>query len=589
MIGRLKLGGITIAAALVVAPVLLLAGELAGQSTGGRYRVVIPDFFPAEGANKNFGEDVAKELRTLVNGLPRHAPVERNDIRDQLRRNDLRMEDLDCTRTRQLASLMQAEVALCATYSEQGDDRVFQSITFVDLGSSQEFPVEAFTIHKDQKRDAAQRIVDAFDLYVQQLNFRTYCLEYAQNSDWDRSLRNCDDALDLAATDKIVMYQRAFTLNEMDRADDALDQLNALLEVDPYHSDGLMLAGYLATTHGDEDAGREYYSRYLELNPGDLDVRRSIAYKLFEAGDPEGAMLLIEEGLGADTPPELAVELQGDLGSYAFEAARTAMPEGQQAGADTPLPADVEALYRKAIGAYEAVYEIRPDSMPVNQLRNVVVAYMNLSEFEQAEQFADRVLGTHSEEPTLWSVYSTVLERQEKYEEAREALAQIEAIDPDYQNLYVRQGQLMMRAGQRDQAMPLFERAVERGQDPNRVADAIFGDAYEKGLESQNPNRDLQYGIAGMEMAKSFDVNAENRAKYDFWHGYGLFEIARVAQEPNTLETARRTLPMFQEALQLFRAGRSYGEATPGIPVADLIDNAGTFIEIQEAIIERGR
>jgi tetratricopeptide (TPR) repeat protein len=585
MSGRLRMRAVAIAAALFVAPTLT-GGTVAGQESG-RFRVLVPNLFPAEGANKNFGEDVAKELRKALSSLPTHTSIEEKEIKDALKQYNLKMEELTCTTTRQLGSQIRAQVALCATYTESGDQRSFQEITFVDLGSSQEFTVDVFSMHKDEKRQAAERIVEAFDTYVQQLRFRQFCLEYAQSSDWEGSLRNCDDGLELNPKDEVVMYQRAFTLWKMDRLEDAYAQLARLLEQSPYHDEGLQLGGFLATTLGDKEDGRRYYSRYLELNPGAVAVRRRIAYEMgVDAGDAEGAMLLIEQGLETegDNP-----ELLGDLGNYAFEAARRAMPQGAQVGDGQAVPPEVAALYRKAIEAYSKLYETQADSMGVGQLRNVILGHVQLGELDQAEQFARRILQTHDGEASLWSVYSTVLERKGDTQGAVQALQRIESIDPDYDNLYARQASLYLRVGQRDQALPIFRRAVERGQDPNIVARQIFSDAYQKGIDPQNASRDLAYGIAGLRAAKEYELNPETRAMMDFWHGYALYQQGMAAEKPQTLQSAQRSLPLFQQARQLFQAGSAYAATEPSINISNFLQATDQYIEIQEAIIRRGR
>lgn len=584
MIGRLRLGVVAFAAALFVAPALTPAGHLsAQQEVGGRFRVLIPNLFPLEGADDDFGKDVAKELRKAINKLPTHQPIEEDEIKDQLRRFKLKMDELDCTKTRQLGGQINAQVALCASYTESGDERDFKEIKFIDLGSSQEFDVEPFQANKDQKEEAAQRIVDAFDTYVQQIRFKQFCSDYANSSDWESSLRNCDDALELNPKDEGVMYQRAVTLWKMDRLEDALSQLETLLEQAPYHDEGLQLAGYLATTLGQKDEGRTFYGRYLELNPGAVDVRRNIAYDMFKAGDPEGAMLLIQEGLqGQDQSPELL----GDLGNYAFAAARNALPEGagQQGGEDQEVPPQVAELYRTAIDAYTKMYDQRADSMGVSQLRSVVVAHIQLDELQQAEQFAQRVLQTHPQEPVLLSVYSTVLEREDKTEQAVQELAKIESIDPDFENLYVRQANLYMAAGDRDKAEPLFHKAVERGQDPSVVSKVIFSDAYQKGVQNKNWN----YALQGIQMAKTFDVNAETKQMLDFWHGWVLYSQAIDMEKPETLDTAKKTLPLFQQAKTLFQSGTPYANTQPSVNINQILNATDQYIEIQQLIIKRG-
>ena len=194
----------------------------------------------------------------------------------------------------------------------------------------------------------------------------------------------------------------------------------------------------------------------------------------------------------------------------------------------------------------------------------------------------------YGEDPALLSVYSTALQRMERIDDASRALDRIAAVDPEYPDLYARQAQLFIASGRRDDALPVMRQAVERGADPNRMAQLLFADAYTKGLEGQNPNRDLDYGIAGMEMARSFDLGPEIQAQMDFWHGYGLYLKGVAVQEPNTLSSAQTSLALFERSLPLLRAGASYAPSV-GINPDQIIGNVDQYIEIQNAIIRRGR
>jgi tetratricopeptide (TPR) repeat protein len=569
-------------AALFVAPVLTVEAASAQQEMG-RVRVLVPDLFSVSGDDRGWGEDVAEDLRDIINELATHQPIDRGDIRDELRRFDLRMEDLNCISTIQLAPQIQAGVAVCAQYDVQGDNRRLHDIQFVDAESSARFPVEEITVHKDQKEEAARHIAEAFDLLVQQLRMRLFCFDYAQQEDWTAALRNCDQALELNGDDNGVRYQRAQALYRLERLEEALGEVETILAADAYYEDALNLGGYLATTLGRAEEGREYYGRYLEVNPNAEAVRRNIAYEMFQAGDAEGAMLLIEEGLEGQ---EQSADLLGDLGSYAMEAARQATPEDMQPGGE--LPPEVSALYRKAITSLEGVFEARGDSMEVGQVRNIVSAYAQIGEAENAVAFAERALEVYPEEASLLSTYSTALQRLERIDDAVAALQRIESIDPEYPDLYARQASLLIRANRRDDALPIMQRAVERGSDPNRMADLLFGDAYQKGLDTRNANRNLDYGIAGVVAAKSFDLSAEKRAQMDFWHGYGLYLKGVATQEPNTLQSAQSSRPMFEQSLPLLQAGASYAPSV-GINPDQIIQAAQQYLDIQNAIIRRGR
>ncbi|MEK9502068.1 tetratricopeptide repeat protein [Gaopeijia maritima] len=577
MLGRLKLAG-TALAALIIAPVLTAESA----SAQARVRVLVPDLFPTEGQDRGWGEDVSEDLRDMINELSTHQPIDRDDIKDQLDEFDMDMDELTCISTIQLAPQINAGVAFCASFRVEGDNRTIYDIEFRDPNSATTFPMEGFTVHKDEKEEAAQRIAASFDELVQTLRTRDFCFDYAQQEDWEASERTCSQVLEVNASDTGARYQLAQTLRQLDRNEEALANVEQIIEIDPYHEDALNLAGYLATQLDQSDKGREYYGRYLEVNPNADAVRRRIAYDMYTAGDAEGAMLLLEDGLEG----EGATDLMGDLGSYAMEAARQATPEGMAPG--DQLPTEVVALYQKAIDALTGAFEVQGDSMEVGAVRNVVSAYVQIGQTAEGVAFAEEALGVYGDDPALLSVYSTALQRMDRIDDAVQALARIEAIDPEYPDLYARQANLFIAADRRDDALPLMQQAVQRGADPNRMAQLLFSDAYSKGLDSQNPNRNLDYGIEGMEMARSFDLSPELQAQMDFWHGYGLYLKGIAVQEPATLASAQSSLPLFERSLPLLRAGASYAPSV-GINPDQIIGNVEQYMEIQNAIIRRGR
>src|SRR5690606_32499013 len=110
MLGRLTSIFTLAATAVVLGPV----AEVQAQD-GGRFRILVPYFQPLQGANDGFGKDASKELRKLMEALPTHRPIAEGDIKDAADDFDMKMEDLDCIKSRQLASQINAAVAVCAT------------------------------------------------------------------------------------------------------------------------------------------------------------------------------------------------------------------------------------------------------------------------------------------------------------------------------------------------------------------------------------------------------------------------------------------------------------------------------------------
>ena len=565
-------------AALVIAPALAHA-----QEAGGRFRVLIPRFLPQNGDN-GFGEGAAEELRELINTLATHQPIPEREIDDQRKRFDLDWENMNCVTTRQLASQMNAQVALCATYSADGDNRTVQNIEVWDIGAQESFTVDPVTVNRRDRAGAAQHIFSQFDQYVQQVRSAQICADYAQSQQWDNALRQCDLSLELNPSAIGVRFQRARILYNQENYDPALEELDRVLEMNPLHEDALQLAGYIATVEGMEEQGREYYSRYLDLNPGNAAIRMRIAYDLARAGDPLGAMQFIQKGLDVDPNN---TDLLEQFGGFAFTAAVEAAQEAQVGAQDAGgVPPEAEALYRQAIQAYERVWEQKGAETDARHLNNVVRAHIQLEDLPAAISMAERALETHPQNDQLWSIYADALQRNGQIDQAITALDRVREINPEYPNVTLRQGNWLIQAGRVQDAVALLKQAVATSPDQAEMAARmVFADAYSNGVQKEN----LQYCLTGVAAAKELPgLSSMMTSQLNFWHGYCLFNMAIKEQEPNTVETARATLPKFQQALSLFEQADEYADSQPSITLSQFLNNVGTYIEIQEAVIRRG-
>ena len=590
MIGRLNLGPLALAAGFAVATALT-ASDVAAQDASGRYRVLIPDLFAMAGADDDFGKDTAKKLREFMNRLATHQPIDKDELEDQLDRFNTKMNELNCTTTRQLGAQINAQVALCAEYTEIGNDMVRVEAEFWDLGSSSSFKLEPFEMDKDDDEEAARRILDEFDAYSQAVRIRGICFTYAQERAWDDALRTCDQALEMNPDDLGLRKQKARVLFEMSKSgpednpefdpatlERAYEEIVTVIEQDPLDDDALSLAGYIATQLGMRERGREHYSTYLELNPGDVAVRRNIAYEMARAGDPEGAMLFIEQGLEVQDDADLRL----DYGNYAFAlAAKRAQESGteQSAGA---VPPEVAEIYRDAVGAYMAAFQVKGEEMPVPALRNAINAYIQIGEVEEALDVAEEILEVKSGEAGIWWAYGQALQRAGRTDEALDALARVAEINPAYPDLYAIQGRWLLDQGRLDDALAKLQQAVERGREPDWVARLVFADAHRIGTRDGNLNLAIRY----LGAAKEFEVTDAQRQEFDFWHAYFLLQQAREEEKPQTVETARATLPKFQQARDLFEASRPYAQQRPNLKLDNLIQATVQYIDREQYIIE---
>ncbi len=566
-------------AAIAVAP----AANLDAQEMR-RYRVLIPNFEALEGADRKFGENAAKELRELVNSLATHAPIEKKEIESSLKQFKMKMEELDCIRTRQLAAQMEAQVALCATYSGTGTEHTVTA-EFWDVSSGESFKVDAIDGVDKQELATAQHIFGQFDRYVQQVRFTQFCTDYAQSQQWDNALRNCDQALELNPGAVSTRFQRARILFESTRLPEALEELKRVLELNQFHEEALQLAGFISAKEGQDEQATQYYRQYLELNPGNAAVRSRIAYDLAQAGNPKGAMEFVQIGLDVD-PENLGLLEQ--FGGYAFaaglEANQASAVGAENGGGLTPEAAQ---CFRKAIEAYSKVYAAKGAETPVAHLRNIVAAHVQLDEIDQAVAMSQRALETYPQEESIWSVYADALQRAGRLDEAVAALDRVKEINPSYPAASMRQGNWLIQAGRIDDAVAVLRVAVAGNTDQaDQAARLIFADAYSKGIQG---NR-YQYAITGMTAARQLpDLSSIMISQLNFWHAYAIYSAAVIEQAPQTLETAKATLPKFQQAIQIFGQAREYAATQASINLAQFVSNTQTYVEIQEAIIKRGR
>jgi tetratricopeptide (TPR) repeat protein len=326
-----------------------------------------------------------------------------------------------------------------------------------------------------------------------------------------------------------------------------------------------------------------YYQQYLELNPGNAQIRMRVAYDLAQGGDPAGAMDLVQVGL--DVNPEDA-NLWEMFGGFAFAAGLEA---NQKAGTDASgvLSAEAADFFRKAIEAYGKVYAAKGAETPVGHMRNVIAAHVQLKEYEQGIAVAERTLQTHPDEVSIWSVYADALQPAGRLDEALAALDKVKQLNPQYPGVALRQANWLVQAGRTDDAVRVLRSAVQDlTVDPDVAAGLLFSDAYANGINRQR----YSYAITGISAAKQIpNVTSKMTSQLHFWHAFSLYMGAVAEQQPQTVETARATLPKFQQAIEIFPLAREYAATQQSINLNQFLQNAQTYIEIQEAIIKRGR
>lgn len=579
-----SVGPILLAIAALLAVPLTAPAEAEAQE---RFHVLIPDLEPRDGASDRFGDRVARHLRDMMDDHRQYEALDRRELRSLLGDYDLDMEDMwdDCITPIQLANQINAQIVFCGWYEEVGDEHVFTA-RFEAVGADATFELGPTGFPQRDEEGAARHIFNEFQTFAQQQQYAEWCGQEFRAQNWDEALRRCDQALDANPESRSSLYARARTYMELERYDESLADFETLLELDPNHEAALENAGWVASAMDDRERAREYYGRYLELDPDNASVRMRMAYDLAtELEDPRGAVDLISEGTERD-PDNL--DMWEQLGGFAFTAA-TEMRRDFEAtdGDDAALPAEVQDLYELAIESFNRVLEERGEEVESRNVRNTVAAYLELDQPDRAVEQAEFGLETHENDPRLWDVYATALNRSDRLDDALDALARVEELDPEraeVTNVSIRQGRWLLDAGRADEAIPYLQEAVELGEQPEeQVVNMLFAEGYTQGID-QN---DFDYAIEMFEVAKEFDAPSQLRAQVDFFHGWAVYQQAVRLQQPQTLDTAQQTLPLFREARELFQAGQEYADAADGVDLGQMLEAADAYIDIQETIIER--
>jgi tetratricopeptide (TPR) repeat protein len=567
---------------VVMAVMALNIPASAQETISGRFRVLIPQFLPMNDEDDGFGDKLADRLRDQIDELNTHAAVSERDINNQIKEFKIKKEDVNCITARQLAAQANHQVVLCAQYSGSKEAYEVQNIKFISVGTGEEYSVDNVMSADKQEEDAATQIVDLFTLFVEQQRVAVFCGDYAASQQWESALENCNRALELNPTSNSSRYTKASVLRQTDDLEGALEEIKTLLESDPYHTDALLLGGFLAINLNDPELARSYYRNFLQLDPTNAAVRMQVAYDAAQAGDPLGGMEIIQEGI--DASPE-NIDFHEQLGNFAFAGAENLRAEAALDGSDG-VTDEVATVYRRAIAAYEKVFETKGAETLVSQLRNTAAAYLQLKEAAQSAEFSSRALEVHPQEASMWNIYAQALNELGQIEEAVAALSEIEAIDPDYPNLFLRMANWLLQANDIDQAIPILQKAVNQGSDADQAGNMIFGRAYANYIQPDEKNYSRFIDLMGL--AKDFEITAETREQYDFWHGFSLYNLSLAVQAEETVASAERSLPMFREALSLFQRAKGYADRTASINYAQFSEASTTYIEIQEAIIKRG-
>lgn len=245
----------------------------AAQQTGSQVQVLIRPLATQQGATESFGRKVSQRVRDRLRNIAILTPISEEAVEDELDRLELNDDGLGLSEWRQLAGRLDADLLLYGTLTKTARGHDFQ-IFFIDVGSGEATSIPLFTVNDDvgRERNAADRIMDAMESQVEYERAKSTTTHYLRG--------------------RIEMSRENWQA--------AKESFALVIEANPAHVDALTSLGYTEAKLGNRERAHELYDEVLGFNRDAADVRMQIAYDLARAGDYEGAVGLLRDGLARD-------------------------------------------------------------------------------------------------------------------------------------------------------------------------------------------------------------------------------------------------------------------------------------------------
>ncbi|HWV58642.1 MAG TPA: tetratricopeptide repeat protein [Longimicrobiales bacterium] len=572
----------SLAGALFLVMFAVLFAPPAHAQNDGRMRILVSNL---EGEGNN-GERIANRVKEQIDKLSTHVSVQRDHYRDAIRAAGLQENQMDCIRNRQLAIRMGVPLVLCGTFQRLQGNNLEVSAEVIAAQTGETYRIGPF--QAPGNNEAGDQIVEQFAQYVEYLSSLNACNTYLESGAYDNALTNCNRALEINPGAESALMLRARVYYDMENFQQAFQEFRAVTEQNPVNQDALLFAGLAATNLGQADVGMEYFRKYLELDPGNTAVRLAVAQDVNQAGNPAGAMEIAEAGITADGEPDLT--LLEYTGHYALNAAlqiQSTAVNGEAAAATPYL--------EKALHYYGLVFDARGGEADPLMLRRMVQVLSMLERHDEAAELGGRAVAAVTDDAELWSVYADALQRGGRVEEALNALERVRELNPEAQRIAFRRANLLLQSDQLERAVPEFRTAIERGEvSADDVSNTIFAYGYQQKYSPYNgqpaqQRESIPYFQAAYDLAQSparRGAPAFFLGFMEYQRGNGIYDAGN-----NSLAAAQQSLPIFQNALRLLNESQAWVAEQPSMQgsLQQVVGAVNTLIEIQEAIIQRGR
>lgn len=580
--------GLLTTGAVVAASLLGLPAAASAQDAGGgRAKVLVVPIEAERGVKDDFGRKVAEEVRERLADLGTLTAIDEDTVEDELDRLKLDEDDLGLVQWRQLAGRLDADLLLVGTVSRSSNGFSF-NVAFIDARTGDSSPIPEFSVQDDGgdgEREAATQIMQAVEGQVEYQRALLFCADYLGSEQYEDARRNCEQALEHNPNSMQARYLMGRVHMGQEEWAAAKEHLDAVIETNPAEIDALNSLAYTEAQLGNRERSMQLYREYLGFNPDDPSVRMQIAYDLAQAGDYDGAIALLEDGVARDSTNADMWRFLGDVSlnkGTTDDVQQVADAGDAQATAAATTSSEIanEDAIGRAIEAYEKVLEIRGTETDPQILKNVVAAYLQLGDIDEAARFAEEAEEQLPEDASLRSLKADVRARDGDYEGAVAAMNEALELNPELRRGLAKRGFFKLSAGDEEGALEDLRAAVERGEDP----EVVTGQLLSRGYNDHYKNGRYDQAIDLFEVASEFAEPGPTLQQLYFFIGASHYQVGVEIDQNNrndACQPARRALNRFQQVVpNLNRAGDTQPEIQ-----AQMRQTTEEFIYREQAIL----
>ncbi|MEJ2336745.1 MAG: tetratricopeptide repeat protein [Gemmatimonadales bacterium] len=554
-----------VSSTLTILAVLALAmpADVQAQSAA---KVLVAPLTTSGDVDQKFGQRVAEEVGKSLEEFDAIEPMEKDEIEQALKRFGLEDQILTPIQWRQLAGQLKADLVMVGNADPAGGG-VHVKATFIQSKSGEELQIPEFDVSGDggsEAKEASRRIIAAFDAQVAYLKAVQFCQEYLAANQFEDALRNCDEAIELRPEAGQALYFHARTLMGLERWADARPELEQVLADEPSKEEAIQSLAFVCAQLGDTECANDYYGKYLDFNPDDAEVRLNIAFNLAQAGDYDGAIVILQDGLSRDDQNAamwLDLEEEAIDAAIVLNAMKAYLAMGDAAGGF-----DLSERVRE---------EMEATTDPVTGEGGSVTT--------EAGQQLEVANITDADRAAFWALRADMLAEMGRTDDAVRELGYALEIDPTYPNGFLKRGIFHLQGGApMEAALADFQRAVDSGSDSDVIASQLLARGYNDHFKKGQIAQAITMFRAGLDFASS----TATQNQLNFFIGYGIYQQAVAIDESNPSEEcgpAQRALQRFQQVPGYIQRAGDVQRASQ----SQIMDATDTYIFRQEQIVKK--